>query len=198
MEKSRSSFTGILGFVLSAAGSAVGLGNIWRFPYLAAQYGGGMFLLTYIVLALTFGFALMIAEIAIGRKTGLSAIGAYKKIDKRFSFIGYIGALVPMIILPYYSVIGGWVIKYLTVFVSGNGAKAVSDGYFGNFIGSVSEPLIWFAIFVGLTFLVVLLGVEKGIETVSKFMMPVLVVLAVAIAIYTMFIPGAMEVLSII
>ena len=192
MEKSRSSFTGKLGFVLAAAGSAVGLGNIWRFPYLAAQYGGGMFLLTYIVLALTFGFALMVAEIAIGRKTGLSAIGAYKALDKRFSFIGYLGALVPIIILPYYSVIGGWVIKYLTVYISGNGMAAVDDNYFGGFIGSVSEPLLWFAIFVGLTFLVVLFGVEKGIEKVSKVMMPVLVVLAVGIAIYTIFIPGAM------
>ncbi len=193
MEKNRSSFTGKLGFVLAAAGSAVGLGNIWRFPYLAAQYGGGMFLLTYIILAVTFGFALMIGEIAIGRKTGLSAIGAYKALDKRFSFIGYLAALVPIIILPYYSVIGGWVIKYLSVFLSGKGMQAVSDDYFGNFIGSVSEPLLWFAIFVGLTFLVVLLGVEKGIEKVSKIMMPVLVVLAVGIAIYTMFIPGAME-----
>lgn len=192
MEKSRSSFTGKLGFVLAAAGSAVGLGNIWRFPYLAAQYGGGMFLLTYIILAVTFGFALMVAEIAIGRKTGLSAIGAYKKLDKRFSFIGYLGALVPIIILPYYSVIGGWVMKYLAVYVSGKGVEAVADSYFGNFIGSVSEPLIWFAVFVGLTFLVVLFGVEKGIEKVSKIMMPVLVVLAVVIAIYTMFIPGAM------
>ncbi len=193
MEKSRSSFTGKLGFVLAAAGSAVGLGNIWRFPYLAARYGGGMFLLTYVILALTFGFALMVAEIAIGRKTGLSAIGAYKALDKRFSFIGYLGALVPMIILPYYSVIGGWVIKYLTVYISGNGLAAVDDNYFGGFISSLSEPLLWFAVFVGLTFLVVLFGVEKGIEKVSKVMMPVLVVLAVGIAIYTMFIPGAME-----
>ncbi len=193
MEKNRSSFTGKLGFVLAAAGSAVGLGNIWRFPYLAAQYGGGMFLLVYVVLALTFGFALMVAEIAIGRKTGLSAIGAYKALDKRFSFIGYLGAIVPMIILPYYSVIGGWVIKYLAVYVTGQGSQAVVDDYFKNFTGSLGEPLVWFAIFVGLTFLVVLFGVEKGIENVSKFMMPVLVVLAVGIAIYTMFIPGAME-----
>ncbi len=193
METKRSSFTGKLGFVLAAAGSAVGLGNIWRFPYLAAQYGGGMFLLTYIVLAVTFGFALMVAEITIGRKTGLSAIGAFKKLDKRFSFIGYLGAIVPMIILPYYSVIGGWVIKYLSVYVVGNGAAAVSDDYFNNFIGNVSEPIMWFVAFVALTFLVVLFGVEKGIEKVSKIMMPVLVVLALGIAVYSMFIPGAWE-----
>ena len=178
MEKNRSSFTGKLGFVLAAAGSAVGRGNIWRFPYLAAKYGGGMFLLTYVVLAVTFGFALMVAEISIGRKTGLSAIGAFKALDKRFSFVGYLGAIVPMIILPYYSVIGGWVIKYLAVFTLGKGTEAVADNYFGNFIGGISEPIVWFAIFVGLTFLVVLFGVEKGIETVSKFMMPVLVVLS--------------------
>lgn len=193
MEKTRSSFTGKLGFVLAAAGSAVGLGNIWRFPYLAAQYGGGMFLLVYIVLSVTFGFALMITEIAIGRKTGLSAIGAYKALDKRFSFIGYLGAIVPMIILPYYSVIGGWVIKYLSVYLTGNAAGAVSDNYFSGFIGSTAEPILWFILFVALTFLIVLFGVEKGVEKVSKIMMPVLVVLSVGIAVYTMFIPGAFE-----
>ncbi len=193
MEKNRSSFTGKLGFVLAAAGSAVGLGNIWRFPYLAANYGGGMFLLTYVVLALTFGFVLMVAEISIGRKTGLSAIGAYKALDKRFSFIGYLGALVPMIILPYYSVIGGWVSKYLAVYVSGHGTAAVNDSYFSGFISKIGEPIFWFALFVGLTFLAVLLGVEKGIEKVSKIMMPVLVVLAVGIAVYSMFLPGAMD-----
>ena len=107
----RSSFSGKLGFVLAAAGSAVGLGNIWRFPYLAAQYGGGTFLLIYLILAVTFGFSLMIAEVAIGRKTGLSAIGAFKALDSRFGFLGVLAALVPIIIFPYYSVIGGWVVK---------------------------------------------------------------------------------------
>ena len=124
MEK-RSSFTSKLGFVLAAAGSAVGLGNIWRFPYLAAEYGGGMFLLVYIILAVTFGFTLMAAEIALGRKTGLSAIGAYEKLSKKFAFIGYIGALIPIIILPYYSVVGGWVIKYLVTFITGAGHQAI-------------------------------------------------------------------------
>ena len=124
MSEKRSSFTGKIGFVLAAAGSAVGLGNLWRFPYLAAKYGGGIFLFVYLILAITFGFALMTAEIAIGRKTGLSAIGAFRVLDKRFSFIGYLGAIIPMIILPYYSVIGGWVTKYLAVFVSGSGADA--------------------------------------------------------------------------
>ena len=141
MAEKRSSFSGKLGFVLATAGSAVGLGNIWRFPYLAAQYGGGIFLLVYIILALTFGFALMCAEIAIGRKTGVSAIGAYKKLDKRFSFLGLLTSLVPIIILPYYSVIGGWIIKYLVQFVSGGMAQAATDGFFDNFI-SIALPRV--------------------------------------------------------
>ena len=193
METKRSSFSGRLGFVLAAAGSAVGLGNIWRFPYLAAQYGGGIFLLTYLVLALTFGFALMTAEIALGRKTGLSAIGAFRALDKRFSFVGYLCALVPIIILPYYSVIGGWVTKYFAVYVSGGGTAASSDEFFGGFIGGVGEPLTWFFIFMAITAIVVFFGVEKGIEKVSKIMMPVLVVLSLVIAIYSAFMPGATE-----
>lgn len=193
MTEKRSSFTGKIGFVLAAAGSAVGLGNIWRFPYLAAKYGGGIFLLVYAALAVTFGFALMCAEIAIGRKTGQSAIGSYKQLDKRFSFIGWLGALVPVIILPYYSVIGGWVSKYLYVFATGGVADAAKDGYFDTFITQPVEPIGWFLLFLGLTALVVLFGVEKGIEKVSKFMMPVLIALTIFVAIYSMTLPGAMD-----
>jgi len=189
----RSSFTGKIGFVLAAAGSAVGLGNIWRFPYLAAKYGGGIFLLVYIILAVTFGYALMTAEIALGRKTGLSAVGAFKSLNKKFSFIGYLAALVPIIILPYYSVIGGWVIKYLADFVMGNGVAAATDSYFGNFITGAQEPIIWFLVFISITALVVLFGVEKGIEKVSKIMMPILVVLSIGIAVYALFMPGAID-----
>lgn len=192
MEK-RSSFSGKLGFVLAAAGSAVGLGNIWRFPYLAAKYGGGIFLLVYIILALTFGYALMTAEIALGRKTGLSAVGAFKSLNKKYTFIGWLAALIPVIILPYYSVIGGWVMKYLYAFVSGDGAAAATDGYFGGFISSAGEPVLWFSIFLALTALVVLFGVEKGIEKVSKIMMPVLVGLSLIIAIYALTMPGALD-----
>ncbi len=191
MEQKRSSFTGKIGFVLAAAGSAVGLGNIWRFPYLAAKYGGGIFLLVYIILSVTFGFSLMVAEIAIGRKTGLSAIGAFQKLNKKFSFIGYLGAIIPAIILPYYCVIGGWVTKYFAVFVSGGGSAAAESGYFDAFISSNFEPIGWFLLFIGATALVVLLGVEKGIEKVSKVMMPVLVALSLFIAVYVCFIPGA-------
>ena len=109
MDKKRGSFSNKMGFVLAAAGSAVGLGNLWRFPYLAAKYGGGIFLLVYLILAVTLGFTLMITEIAIGRKTGLSAIGAFKALDKRFNFVGYLACVVPFIITPYYCVIGCWV-----------------------------------------------------------------------------------------
>lgn len=189
----RSSFTGKIGFVLAAAGSAVGLGNIWRFPYLAAEYGGGIFLLTYVVLALTLGFALMIAEIALGRKTGQSAIGAFKALDKRFSFIGILASVVPMIILPYYSVIGGWVTKFLFVFATGDMAQAATETYFSTFRASTWEPIAWFCGFVGITALVVLCGVEKGVEKVSKIMMPVLVVLTLFIAIYSLTLDGAMK-----
>ena len=193
MAEKRSSFTGKIGFVLAAAGSAVGLGNIWRFPYLAAKYGGGIYLLVYIILAVTFGFALMCAEIALGRKTGQSAIGAFRALEKKYSFIGVIASLIPVIILPYYSVIGGWVTKYLTVFATGGMNEAAADGYFEGFIAKPFEPIGWFLLFIGLTALVVLLGVEKGIEKVSKVMMPVLVVLTVFIAGYVLFMPGAID-----
>ena len=193
MSEKRSSFTGKIGFVLAAAGSAVGLGNIWRFPYLAAKYGGGIFLLVYLILAVTFGFALMCAEIAIGRKTGQSAINAFTTLNKKYSFVGVIASVIPAIILPYYSVIGGWVSKYLAVFISGGAHAAAADGYFESFIAKPMEPIGWFLLFIGLTALIVLLGVEKGVEKVSKVMMPVLVVLTIVIAVYSMFMPGAMD-----
>ncbi|MBE6673185.1 MAG: sodium-dependent transporter, partial [Ruminococcaceae bacterium] len=194
MENKRSSFTGKLGFVLAAAGSAVGLGNIWRFPYLAAKYGGGMFLLVYLILSITFGFTLMVAEIAIGRKTGKSAIEAFKSLDKRFSFVGVLCAVIPIIILPYYSVIGGWVMKFMVGFATGQSGAMADKDYFGSYIAGTVEPIVWFALFIGITAVVVLLGVQKGVEKVSKYMMPVLVVLTLFIACYTIFsMDGAMD-----
>ena len=193
MEAKRSSFTGKIGFILAAAGSAVGLGNIWRFPYFAAKYGGGIFLLIYLILAVTFGFALMCAEIAIGRKTGQSAVTAFGVLNKKYKFIGLLASIVPMLILPYYCVIGGWVTKYFSVFVSGNVAASATPEFFENFISQPVEPVGWFLLYLGLTAIIVLFGVEKGIEKVSKIMMPVLVVLTLVIAIYTMCMPGAME-----
>ena len=193
MQQKRSNFSSKLGFVLAASGSAVGLGNIWRFPYLAAQYGGGTFLLIYLILAVTFGFSLMIAEIAIGRKTGLSAIGAFKALDKRFGFLGVLTSLVPIIIFPYYSVIGGWVMKYFSVFLTGGVHAAAKDDYFTSFIGGTFEPLGWFFLFIAITAIIVLCGVEKGIEKVSKVMMPILVILTVFIAVYGLTLDGAMD-----
>ena len=194
MEKKKEGFGSKIGFIFAAAGSAVGLGNIWRFPYLAAKYGGGIFLLVYIILAITFGFSLMITEIAIGRKTGKSVIGAYKDVDKRFAFLGPIAAAVPFIITPYYCVIGGWVLKYLCVFCTGAGKSVADEGeFFTGFIGHWYEPALFFAVFAIITALVVILGVQKGIELMSKVLMPVLLVLIVGIAIYTMTIPGALS-----
>ena len=181
----RSSFSGKIGFVLAAAGSAVGLGNIWRFPYLAAKYGGGIFLLVYVILSVTFGFTLMVTEIAIGRKTGQSPIGAFKSLDKRFTFVGVLGAIVPMLILPYYSVIGGWVTKYAVGFISGEMSDMAGGEYFDGFIGSTFEPMLWFALFMGATAVIVLLGVKKGIENVSKIMMPLLIALMLFTIVYT-------------
>ncbi len=193
--ENKSSFSSKIGFVLAAAGSAVGLGNIWRFPYLAAKYGGGMFLLVYLILAVTFGFTLMITEIAIGRKTGKSVIGAYGAISRKFAPLGILAATVPSIIFPYYCVIGGWVMKYITVYVADAGAEAAADkgAYFKTFIGNTGESVIFFLLFIIITAVIVMLGVEKGIEKVSKFMMPVLVLISVFVAVYSITIPGALD-----
>ncbi len=193
MNTKRSSFSGKLGFVLAAAGSAVGLGNLWRFPYLAAQYGGGIFILIYLILAVTFGFSLLVLEIAIGRKTKKSSIESYKMLHNKFGFLGYLSALIPIIIMPYYSVIGGWVIKYMLIFFTGEGSAAADMGYFGGFVSQPLAPLVMFFIFITLTAIVVLAGVQKGVERVSKIMMPVLIVLTVIISIFVMTIPNAME-----
>lgn len=193
MEEKRAKFSGKLGFVLVSAGSAVGLGNLWRFPYLAAKYGGGMFLLVYIILAVTFGFCLMVAEVGIGRKTGLSAMGAFKKLSSKWAFVGYLESLVPMIILPYYCVIGGWVIKYFFEFLTHGTALAAQPEFFGAFVGGTTEPILWFAIFLLATAVIVFMGVNSGIERVSKIFMPVLIVLAIGISVYSVTQPGAIE-----
>lgn len=191
MEEKKEGFGSKIGFILAAAGSAIGLGNIWRFPYLAAKYGGGIFLITYIILVVTFGFSLMVTEISLGRKTGKSVIGAYKTADNRFGFLGPVAAAVPFIITPYYCVIGGWVLKYFVTFISGSGKAATDDGFFGGFISGFGQPSVYFIIYAALTAGVVILGVEKGIEKASKILMPVLVILSIGIAIYTLTLPGA-------
>ena len=193
MKEKRSMFSGKLGFVLAAAGSAVGLGNIWRFPYLAAKYGGGIFLLVYLVLVVSLGFSLMIAEVAIGRKTKLSAIGAFRKLREKWKFLGYLSSLVPMIIFPYYCVIGGWVVKYLLVYATGGGMEAAGDTYFNDYIAKPAEPILWLAVYVGITAVIVFFGVQKGIEKASRIMMPALVVLTLGVAAYSVTRPGALE-----
>ena len=194
-QKKRSTFSGKLGFVLAAAGASVGLGNIWRFPYLAAKYGGGIFLLVYIVLAVTFGYTMITAETSLGRMTGKSPVGAYHSFGKSkwLSFGGWINAIIPVLIVPYYSVIGGWVIKYLFEYIIGNGSKLAEDGYFSSFISNGFSAEICFVVFALMTMIIIFCGVRNGIERVSKFMMPILVVLSVVIAIYSITRPGAME-----
>ncbi len=186
-------FSGKLGFVLAAAGSAVGLGNIWRFPYLAARYGGGIFLLVYLILVVSLGFSLMIAEVAIGRKTKLSAIGAFRKLSEKWKFLGYLASVVPIIIFPYYCVIGGWVVKYLLVYATGGGMEAAGDTYFNDYIAKPAEPILWLAVYIGLTAVIVFFGVQKGIEKASRIMMPALVVLTLGVAAYSVTRPGALE-----
>ncbi len=193
--KNRGSFSGKLGYILAAAGASVGLGNIWRFPYLAAKHGGGMFLLVYIVLALTFGYTMIIAETAIGRRTGKSPVGAFKMFGKSGADTagGWINAIIPMLIVPYYSVIGGWVCKYLYAFLFTDLEKVASDSFFTDFITSGPQTVLWFAVFAALVLVTIFMGVKNGIELVSRIMMPILVVLAAFICIYSVSRPGALE-----
>lgn len=186
MNENRSTFSGKIGFVMAAAGSAVGLGNIWRFPYLAAKNGGGLFLFCYIILALTFGFTLLTTEVAIGRKTKQSPLTAYGELHPKWKGIGALACLVPIIILPYYCTIGGWVLKYFCTFITGKDAETVADGYFTGFITSNVAPIIFACIFIAATSIIVFMGVESGIERYSKILMPILVVLIIGIAIFSL------------
>lgn len=184
--QNRHSFKGSIGFVLAAAGSAVGLGNIWRFPYLAAKDGGGLFLVVYIILALTFGFTLLTTELAIGRKTKQSPLTAYSVVKKGWKPLGVIGCIVPMMILPYYCAIGGWVLKYFFVFATGQGVAAAEDGFFTGFITGTWEPIVFLLIFLAACAIVIYRGVNKGIESLSKVLMPILIILVIAISVYSL------------
>ena len=189
----RSTFKGKIGFVLAAAGSAVGLGNLWRFPYLAAKYGGGIFLLVYLLFAITFGFVLMVTEIAIGRKTQLSPLKAFGALSKKWGWLGKLATIVPVLIFPYYCLIGGWVTKYAAVMVSGGVAEAAGDSFFGEYISSNVDPVFWFILFMVATTLVIVFGVNKGIEKLSRILMPALLVLTVVLSVYVVTRPGALE-----
>lgn len=191
----RGSFSGKIGYVLAVAGSAVGLGNIWRFPYLAAKYGGGMFLIVYLVLMLTFGYTLIMSETTLGRMTGKSPVGAFTAFGKKPMFYagGWVNSIVPMIIVPYYCVIGGWVIKYFIEYLKGSTEALAQDSYFTEFIGQAGSVELWFIVFTVFVTAAVLAGVKHGVELASKVMMPVLVVLAVFVSVYSMTRPGALE-----
>lgn len=199
--EARGSFTGRLGFILAAAGSAIGLGNLWRFPYLAEEYGGGIFLLVYLVLVVTFGVTLMMVEVAIGRRTGKSCIDAFMDLCQRYRFVGWLAALVPMLIVPYYCVIGGWVTKYFVEYATGSGSELSGGSFFGDFTsmsmdGLFDSPMVWFLVYAVLTVLVVAFGVEKGVERISKILLPFLFVLLIGICVYMMTLPGISEGLS--
>ena len=190
----RSKFSGKMGFVLAAAASAVGLGNLWRFPYLAAKYGGGAFLLIYIILVVTFGFTLMVAEVALGRHTQQSAIGAFRHFGKKFTFIGVFASVVPFLITPYYGVIGGWVTKYMVAYVTDPAATIASDGYFTSFITSMGfDTYLWLYIFFAVTFVVIALGVKNGIEKSNRVLMPLLIGMSIVISIFNLAQPGALD-----
>ena len=186
MEKKANHFSGQLGFVMAAAGSAVGVGNLWRFPYLAAKDGGGLFLIVYLALVLTFGFTLLASDIAIGRRTKKSAIGAYTEMHPKWKFLGVLTFIVPILIMTYYAVIGGWITKYAVIYLTGASEAAAGDNYFTAFITSPVSPVVYALLFMAVTALIVYNGVQDGIEAVSKWMMPILLVLVVIVAVYSM------------
>ena len=202
MEKTnRASWSGQLSFILAAAASAIGLGNLWRFPYLAAQYGGGTFIVVYLALVVTLGFTLMLTEIAIGRKTQQSQLTAYSRLHRGWGFIGILGTLIPILIVPYYCVIGGWVIYYFKAYcqmafagVNLMGVAAADSGaFFSSFISAPFAPFGYASIFILACAGVIVLGVKNGIEKSNLVMMPVLFLMAIAICIYVVTMPGAAD-----
>ena len=185
-ERNVSNFGGQLGFVLAAAGSAVGLGNLWRFPYLAAQDGGGLFVVIYLILAVTFGFTMLTTDIVIGRKTGRSSIFAYAAINPKWKFLGILVFIVPVLIMTYYGVIGGWVTKYTVSFLMGQVHETAQEGFFTDFITSPFAPVIFGLIFVFFTSVIVFCGVNEGIEKSARIIMPVLLVLMIAVSLFSL------------
>lgn len=184
----RGSFTCKMGFVMAAAASAVGLGNLWRFPYLTSHYGGGIFVLVYIILALTFGFSLMVAEVALGRRTGKSCVSAFGDLRKRYRWIGAVIALIPILIVPYYCVIGGWVTKWFAESLVGDLGLLNESGYWSSFVtggeGGMGGPTAWFLVFAIMVIACVVIGVDRGIEKLSRVLMPALLVMIIGISLY--------------
>ncbi|MBQ7608527.1 MAG: sodium-dependent transporter [Desulfovibrionaceae bacterium] len=180
----KGAFTSSIGFVLAAAGSAIGLGNIWRFPYLTAQHGGGLFLLVYLVLLLTFGIVMLTTEIAIGRKTKKSPLYAYNELSPKGGWIGGLATLIPFLIFPYYCVITGWVMKYCILFLFGASNLATEPNFFTGFITSKFEPILYLTIVLATTSFVIYKGVAGGIERISILLMPLLFILIIGISIF--------------
>lgn len=198
-QRNRASWSGQLAFVLAAAASAIGLGNLWRFPYLAAQYGGGTFIVIYLSLVVTLGFTLMLTEIAIGRKTQQSQLTAYSRLHRGWGFIGVLGTIIPILIVPYYCVIGGWVIYYFKAYcqmafsgmnLMGAGA-ADSGAFFSSFISAPFAPFGYAMVFIVACASVIVLGVKNGIEKSNLVMMPLLFLMAIAISVYVVTMPGS-------
>ena len=186
-------FTSRLGFILAGAAAAVGIGALWRFPPLAAEHGGGAFLLVYLVLTFTLGFVLLVTELAIGRKTGKSAILAYGALNKKWGFLGFLTVLVSCIVIPYYSVIGGWVMGYSALYVTNNSALAMSPDFFQTFIADPVIPVIWTIIFIAITAGVLLFGITKGIQRSSMIIIPILILVMIGISVYCILLPGGLD-----
>ena len=193
----RATLGGKLSAVLVAAGSSVGLGNIWRFPYVAGDNGGGAFLLIYIGCVLLLGLPIMLAEFAVGRTTRRNAVGAYHALDRRWSFIGYNSVLAAFLILGFYFVVSGWTAEYTVHSLTGELASlSTAEEYAAQFEGFISNPwrpLLYTLLFILATHAVIALGVQKGIERSAKVLMPLLFIILIALSIHSLLMPGAAE-----
>lgn len=196
MDKKRDQWSSNLGFILAAAGSAVGLGNIWKFPYKVGNGGGAAFVLVYILVILILGITVMLAELTVGRHTQKNAVGAFRQLDKRFTFVGGLGIVTGFVVLSYYSVVGGWVMKYMFSYLTGANfwvdGKMDTARYFANFTAGY-EPIIWHILFMAAAVVIVIRGVSGGIEKANKIMMPGLLILLVLVAVRSVTLPGAAE-----
>lgn len=192
MEKSRGSFSK-LGFILAAAGSSIGLGNLWKFPYLTGSNGGGVFVLVYVIIVIAIGFPVMLGETTIGKTFKLNPVGSYEKLSKKFKFVGYFGVLVPFLIVTYYNIIGGWILKYIFEFLKGNLGTLSDSGavFFSEFLRSSYTPIFWTFVFVVMNAVIIQAGVEAGIEKASKILMPLLFLILIVVAIRSVTLPGA-------
>ena len=193
-EQPRASFGGKLSVILVAAGSAIGLGALWRFPYIAGKHGGAAFLLVFLLSIIVVGIPAMLAEFAVGRRTRKNAVGAFRALSKRWSWLGYSGILGALLISGYYYLIAGWSLEYFVNSVTGEifDSTLSFKEQFSEFQGSW-KPLAWGVVFILLTHFIVSRGVEKGIEKASKVMMPMLFVILVIMAVRVAFMPGASE-----